>query len=86
MAKKYKIIFAPVAERQFKRLDYSIQIRVGRAIAKLAFDPSLGKQLKGELKDYRSLRVGDWRVIYFIYHSKIQIEIIRVAHRREVYG
>lgn len=82
---KYKIIFAPSAEKQFFKFPKSIQTRLAHAIAKLVQDPLLGKLLKGELKEYRSYRVGDYRVIYFIRQKKIQIEIIRVAHRREVY-
>ncbi|MBU4484443.1 type II toxin-antitoxin system RelE/ParE family toxin [bacterium] len=82
---RYKIVFAPIAEKQLMRLGKIVRIRVVRAIAKLATDPFLGKQLKGELKEYRSFRVGDYRVVYFIRKQKIQIEIIRVSHRREVY-
>lgn len=82
---KYRIVFAPIAERQFMRLSKIVRIRVAQAIAKLATNPFLGKQLRGEFKDYRSHRVGDWRVVYFIRHQTIQIEIIRIAHRREAY-
>ncbi|MFH1830005.1 MAG: type II toxin-antitoxin system mRNA interferase toxin, RelE/StbE family [Pseudomonadota bacterium] len=83
--RKYKIIFAPIAEKQFMQLTRVVRIRVAQAIAKLADEPFLGKQLKGQLKDYRSYRVGDYRVIYFIRHHQIQVEIIRVAHRKEAY-
>lgn len=82
---KYKILFSPTAAKQFERLHRNVQMRVASAIAKLAGNPSLGKQLKGELKDYRSYRVGDYRVIYFIRHKVLQVEIIRVAHRKDVY-
>ncbi|MBF0104460.1 MAG: type II toxin-antitoxin system mRNA interferase toxin, RelE/StbE family [Deltaproteobacteria bacterium] len=82
---KYKIVFAPTAEKQFMRLTRSVRIRVAQAIAKLSDDPFLGKQLKGELKEYRSFRAGDWRIVYFIRRHLIQVESIRVAHRREVY-
>lgn len=82
---KYQIVFAPTAARQFERLDKPVRIRVTSAIAKLCDDPFLGKLLKGELEEYRSYRVGDYRVIYFIRHEIVQVEIIRVAHRREVY-
>ncbi len=82
---RYRIIFAPIAEKQFIQLTKVVRIRVAQAIAKLATDPHLGKCLKGELSDYWSYRVGDYRVIYFIRQKFVQIEIIRVAHRREVY-
>lgn len=82
---KYSIVFAPTAEKQFMDLTKIVRIRVAQAIAKLAVNPLLGKQLKGQLKEYRSYRVGDYRVVYFIHHHQIRIEIVRVAHRREVY-
>ena len=82
---KYRIIFAPTAERQFLELGKIVRIRMAQAIAKLADDSFLGKQLKGELKDYRSYRVGDYRVVYYVRQRVIQVEIIRIAHRREVY-
>lgn len=82
---KYKIIFAPTAEKQLMKLTKIVKIRVITAIAKLATSPFLGKQLKGILRDYRSYRVGDYRVLYLIQKHKIQIEIIRIAHRKTVY-
>jgi mRNA interferase RelE/StbE len=82
---KYKIVFAPTAERQFLKLSKVVRIRVAQAIAKLANDPFIGKRLKAEFADYRSFRVGDYRVIYFVRKKLIQVEIIRVAHRREAY-
>lgn len=82
---EYRIVFAPTAEKQLFALTKTIRLRVAHAIAKLADDPFMGKQLKGELKDYRSQRVGDYRVVYFIRKYIVQIEIVRIAHRREVY-
>lgn len=82
---KYQVVFAPIAEKQFMKLTKVVQLRVAQAIAKLATDPHLGKRLKGELEEYWSYRVGDYRVVYYIRHRRVQVEIIRVAHRREVY-
>jgi mRNA interferase RelE/StbE len=31
------------------------------------------------------LRVGDWRVLYWIYHEEKIVRIYRVQHRSEVY-
>ncbi|MBN1283325.1 MAG: type II toxin-antitoxin system RelE/ParE family toxin [Proteobacteria bacterium] len=82
---RYTIVFAPAAERQFMALPTLVRPRVAHAIAKLADDPLLGKQLKAELSDYRSFRVGDYRVIYFIRKNVVQVEIIRISHRKEAY-
>ena len=82
---RYTIVFAPAAEREFMALPSFVRPRVAHAIAKLANDPHLGKQLKAELSDYRSFRVGDYRVVYFIRKNIVQVEIIRIAHRKEAY-
>lgn len=82
---KYQILFAPTAQKQLFKLPKSIQIRLLNAIARLSDDPFYGKNLKGELSDCYSLRVGDYRVIYSVSQKQLQVEIIRVAHRREVY-
>jgi mRNA interferase RelE/StbE len=31
------------------------------------------------------LRVGDWRIIYWIYHAEKIVRIYRIPHRSEVY-
>jgi mRNA interferase RelE/StbE len=31
------------------------------------------------------LRVGDWRIIYWIYNAKKVVRIYRIQHRSEVY-
>lgn len=85
MSSRYRIVFAPIAEKQFLQLGKVVRIRVAQAIAKLADDPFLGKQLKGELSEYRSYRVGDYRVVYYVRQRVVQVEIIRIAHRKEVY-
>jgi mRNA interferase RelE/StbE len=82
---KFKIVVAPLADKQLRKFTTIVQLRIVAAITKLANDPQRGKRLRGALKDYWSYRVGDYRVIYFIRERKIQIEIIRIAHRREVY-
>ena len=42
------------------------------------------KKLQG-MEDCYRLRVGDYRVLYRILKTKIVIEIINIAHRKEVY-
>ncbi|MGB8579902.1 MAG: type II toxin-antitoxin system RelE/ParE family toxin [Candidatus Sulfotelmatobacter sp.] len=46
--------------------------------------PAGCKKLKGH-KDQWRIRIGEWRVIYFIDDAAKQVSITRVAHRREVY-
>ena len=70
------------------KLPKTIQGSISKKIEVLAADPYAEyndvKKLSGELDAYR-LRVGDYRVIYRIIKHKVVIEIIHIAHRREVY-
>jgi len=52
---------------------------------KLAVAPEIfGKPLRYSMKGYRSLRVGDYRVIYRI--AGMTVRIARIAHRSTAYG
>jgi mRNA interferase RelE/StbE len=52
---------------------------------KLTTDPEVyGKPLRRSLKNYRKLRVGDYRVIFRIEHDLVKILIIK--HRSEIYS
>jgi len=84
----YRIEIAPAALKFLERLNKSqknIAERIIRSIDTLAEDPFKGKKLIGELGDFRSLRVAEFRVIYIIIQSKILIQVVKIAHRREVY-
>ncbi len=53
---------------------------------KLVKDPiSFGKPLQYSLKGHRSLRVGNWRVIYRIDITTHTVFIVAIKHRRYVY-
>ena len=53
--------------------------------AKLATRPEVyGKPLRRSLKNYRKLRVGDYRVIFRINNTQIKIFVIQ--HRSVVYA
>lgn len=87
----WRILFHPlVLKEDFPQIDTSEQIKILKAIRrKLSFDPSaFGKPLTGELKGYWRLRVGEYRVIYRIERSRIEVYVIKIGMRRdfEVYG
>jgi len=84
----YRVEFNKKSIKALLKLPKSIQSNITKRIENLATDPYAGhndvKKLSGELQAYR-LRVGDYRVLYRILHDKVIIEIIHIAHRREVY-
>jgi len=84
----YDIEISPVALRFLERLEKAnknIAQRVIRAVDGLKTNPFIGKKLLGELSNFRSLRVGEYRIIYIIIEKRVLIQVVKIAHRREVY-
>ena len=83
----YETSFRPRADRDLRALPRDLQKRVAAALTALAEDPRSPdtKALQGQLRGLRRARVGDYRIVYFIRKQVVQVEIVRVAHRREVY-
>lgn len=82
---KYRLIIAPSAQREIKKLPFEIREHIGARITALRDNPRPPdyKKLKGS-DEYR-IRVGDYRVIYTIQDDIVTVTITRAAHRREVY-
>lgn len=74
-----------VVENDIPKLDKSVRDRIRDVIeTKLVDKPMVfGAPLRGTLKGYWKLRIGDWRVVYLI--SAKVVRIIFIAHRREIY-
>ena len=82
----YKIRITKIAAETIKSLDSKTQKKIIGRIDELGKNPSqLGKQLKGPLKELRSLRaVGQrYRVIYRILENEIVVVIVAVGLRKE---
>jgi len=76
-----------VLKHDIPSLDSAIRKRIKSAIeTKLMRDPiTFGKLLRYSLSNQRSLRVGDYRVLYMIEHDKHLISITSIGHRRDIY-
>ena len=85
----YNIEISPVASKFLERLEKNnknISQRIARAIDDLKANPFIGKKLLGGLANLRSLRVGEYRILYSVFEKRLLIQVIKIAHRREVYG
>jgi len=81
----YEIIFSKEAKKQMLKLDNQIQERIFIALEKLKFRPEARlKKLVGE--DGFRLRVGNYRVIVDIERKKLFVLVLKVGHRKNVYG
>lgn len=84
---RYRIIYHhQVVEVDIPRLG-SMASRIKEAVyKKLTSQPELyGERLRGTLKGYWKLRIGDWRVTYEIFNDKQELEIFGINHRSDDY-
>ena len=82
------VILSDAAKRQLKKLNKPIRERISKYIdevASLTNPRARGKGLSGNLSEYWSYRVGDYRIIARIQDDVLQIEVVKVGHRRDVY-
>ncbi len=83
----YRLVIKRPAERDLRRLPQPLFRRINQAILALADDPrpSGTRKLKGALDGWR-LRVGHYRIVFQVDDSARVVTIVRVRHRRDVYG
>ena len=86
----YQVEVSPKAEAQLNDLDPTIGSAIERKIIWLAKNASVmvHRRLVGmpdDLSGLCRLRVGDWRILYWIYRPEETVRVYRVQHRSEVY-
>ena len=85
----WTVKFTKQAEKQFSKLDRPIQQRIVNFLnnrLKLLDDPKqIGKALQGNLAEYWSYRVGDYRLLVVFEDEHLLIVVAELAHRRHVY-
>jgi mRNA interferase RelE/StbE len=81
----FDVIFSQRAAKEFKKLDRQIQKRIIEKLTEYAADENLieaKKLINSKLGQWR-YRVGDYRIIFDL--SGKEIQVLKVAHRSEVY-
>jgi mRNA interferase RelE/StbE len=86
----WRIEFDDSAIADLAKLDKQVAKRITKflreRVAALDDPRSIGESLKGsELGDFWKYRVGDYRIISDIQDEVLQIFVIKVGNRREVY-
>jgi mRNA-degrading endonuclease RelE of RelBE toxin-antitoxin system len=85
------VTFLSDAEKSFRKLDKTVQFKIAEKIDWLAENAdniihhplvSLPDDLKGLCR----IRVGNHRILYWIYHKEEHISIYFIEHRRNVYN
>jgi len=83
----YRIVIGRSAEKEIRKLPSSVLKRVVNAISQLSETPRPEgcKKLKGSDEELWRIRIGDYRVLYFIEDEIQLVDIQRVRHRKDVY-
>ncbi|WP_187647260.1 type II toxin-antitoxin system RelE family toxin [Nitrosophilus labii] len=83
----YKVLLDKRVVKDLKKIDKKNREKILAVIEeKIAANPYEGKKLLGDLSDFYRYRVGNYRIIYSIFDDRIEIEIIKIGHRKEVYS
>lgn len=84
----YKVTYLPVVlAEDIPRLDKTVRANVLRAIEEKLFrSPDLfGKPLRHALRNCRSLRAGDYRIVFRIEKETVIVLVIAITHRGDGY-
>ncbi len=83
---EYKILWKKSAVKELKKIPNHFADKIYDVISELSINPRPDscKNMVSLSKHYR-LKVGDYRVVYSIEDKILIIEIIRIAHRKDVY-
>ena len=82
---KYTVSLSKKAEKQLDKLSDNLANPILRALSDLENNPRPHgyKKLKG--RDGYRIRIGNYRVIYTIIDRMLQIEVINVGDRKNIY-
>lgn len=88
-AAPYELVVTPPAVRAIQA---KLPEPVAAAVVEFLTGPlitnphRIGKELRGDLAGIRSARRGTYRVLYRINEGAREVVVLRVDHRRDVYG
>lgn len=82
-----KLNLSKQAQKQIVSLTKKQQRGIAEKLKQLQIDayPSASKQLKGGLADYRRVRVGRYRIVYFVEADTIMVTLIENRNDGKVY-
>lgn len=86
--KKWVIVFKKSAFKEYKKLPKQYKQKINDVLEILQINPLseiLNTRKIQNTKNHYRVRLGHYRIIYFIQNRQLIIEIIRVGHRQDVY-
>ena len=80
----YQIIWSESASKELKKLDRSVAKRIFTKVSQLHKNP-YNNITKLVDRPYYRLRVGDYRIILDIKNNILQVLVLKVGHRKNIY-
>ena len=82
----YNLVFDKKVIKDLRQIDSVWQNKILDKINDiLVASPYDGKRLVGNMSNFYRIRVGDYRIVYEIIEDIVTVEIIKIAHSKEVY-
>ena len=78
---KYRIFTTEEFDRDFEKIDYSIQKQIEVILEKLEVNPYVGKPLGYEF--FREKKIQNYRVYYLIYDSYVAVFVIAISDKKD---
>lgn len=81
----YEILFSDKSLKQLKKMERHVQERIIAAMERVRIKPEkYVTKLVGD-PGYK-LRVGDYRIIMDIDSKNLQVLVLKIGHRKNIYG
>jgi len=81
----FLVKLTPTALKMFNRLHPTIKKQLKSILTELYENPYLGKELRNELINFRSLKMKRYRAIYQLDEENQEAIIFALGHRRDIY-
>lgn len=82
----FETVLTAESEDFIKKCDKAIRNRIMKSLRKLEDEPESGKPLTSILTGLWSLKIGDYMAIYQIKNKELIVIVIKIGHRKSVYG
>lgn len=82
----YKLVITKSAAKEMEKLPQADLTRIVARISELAINPRPEGCKKLSAQEKYRIRQGNYRILYQIQDHQLVITIVKVGHRKDVYG
>jgi mRNA interferase RelE/StbE len=83
---RYTVYLSSTAAKALKKIPQKDQLRIAGVIELLAENPLPPKATKLSGREGYRVRSGNYRVIYTYERNQLEVLVIKIGHRRDIYA